>query len=757
MKIEEFRIIHYGPLPDRGKIGLSDFNLIYGINETGKTLTLEALIKLLLGKNIKDFKNIERVEEEVDGYIVIGIEGEKKKLGRNLYLDDIAPISPSECRNIFIIRNSDLSIEPEATFYTEVTNRLTGLQTKRINKLKEKILGISELTPGGDFSNRKEDGHLKTRIENAAKLLKDINLLRGEIKEEGVAELEKNWVNLSDEIKKKEILREKLEEARKRTAYQSTASALGTIEDCRENLKELSAYSEEDLNKWRNAEREIERTKIKSKELKEELKKIEKELTIKKEELKEKKNEFEFAKIKKENIDKIRPLLTGTKDKLTKIQTEVYPIPVKSQYFIIVSVILALSILGLIIKESTLFMVLTITFGLFFLVSAVLQIKNNWDKNLLKKNFSKLKLDLSETGIKGEKIEDLLSEVESFLFKYKQQEEDIKEKEVTLGTSNNKKSEIQEKIIPELEKEKEKNEEIIRKIKSYISADNLKDFDQKLNKKKELEKTIEKEERVLEEILGERNWEEKTEELKSYKDKAKDIEFNEKEYESISKEISRSKEKLGEIEGRVNILSEKLKDKETKANKIFPEENLRCDGSTDLDNIYKKTKEFISNKESAKEDATVALDILQEIANEEKTKIGEQFGKESPVSKYFYETTGGFYKSVEFNEETEKIEVTRSDGSKLPPWKLSGGTYDQLYFSIRLALAEKIFPKEKGFFILDDPFIKASHDRLKVLIKMLKDISERNWQIIYFSAKEEIRETLGKDKNVKLIELESLL
>jgi len=79
-----------------------------------------------------------------------------------------------------------------------------------------------------------------------------------------------------------------------------------------------------------------------------------------------------------------------------------------------------------------------------------------------------------------------------------------------------------------------------------------------------------------------------------------------------------------------------------------------------------------------------------------------------------------------------------------------------LYFSIRLALGEKLLGGEKGFFILDDPFVKASRNRLKVLIKMLKDISKSGWQIIYISAKEEIKETLGKDDEVKLIELESL-
>ncbi len=757
MKIDKFRIVHYGPLPDRGEINLAEFNLIYGVNEAGKTLTLEALIKLLLGKNIRDFKNIDRVEDEVDGYIIINMDGQKNKLGREKQLEKIVPVTPADCRNIFIIRNSDLSIEPEVTFYAEVTNRLTGLQTNRIKNLRKKILEISALTPGGDFSNRKEDGHLKTRVDDATRLLEEISLFKEEIKEKGVDEFEKNLIYLSDEIKKKERLRGKFEEARRRISYQKVVSSLTAIGNYKKSLKELSSYSYEDRNKWREVEREIERATIKVNELREELRKLEKELGNKEEELKNKKNEFEFAREKKEKTDKIRPRLTEMKAKLSEMSNGNHPIFLKSHYFIAVSILLALSISGLIIRESFPFLLLTITFGLFWLVLITSQAKNRRKKFLLERDLKTLKLDLAESGIEGVEFEDLLEEVESFSFKFKRQEEDIKEKEISIRTLANKKKEIKEETVPKLEEEKKKNEEVIREIKAIVSVDKLSDFDEKLNKKKELEKGIAKEETILEQILGKESRSERIKELEVYKDSARDVEFDEKEYEKIVKEISLEKNKFEKIENKIDVLSERMKGIERKTNKILPEENLRCNGSNDLENIYNKIKEFITEKENTKEDATVVMNILEEIANEEKTKIREQFGEKSPVSGYFSEMTGGLYTGVEFNEEPEGIEVTLKNGTKLPSWKLSGGTYDQLYFSIRLALGEKLFPEEKGFFILDDPFTKASHDRLEVLIGMLRKISKKGWQIIYFSAKEEIREILGNDKKVKLIELENIL
>ncbi len=756
MRIEKIHITNYGPLPDRGEIYLSDFNLIYGMNETGKTLTLEALIKLLLGKKVKDFKGINRVDEMVDGYVVVKVENQEKKLGREIHLYDVIPLTARECRNIFVIRNSDLSIESEATFYTEITNRLTGLQTNRIDNVRKKILEISELTPGGDFSNRREDNYLKTKIEDSKSLLEYIKSLKREIEENRIEELEREWVRLFDAIKEKELLRGKLEEARKRLSYERTASALSKVDEARKILEDLTAFREEDFTRWRDAERE---TKMVEKELtkmydvlresKTKIKNIE-------EELKEKEREFQITRNKKEKIDGLKSRLSDIKKQKIEASAE-SPLPLISKpTFFAVSVIFALSILGMILTQMPVFIVMTAVFSVFFFVLLGLKLKSNRNRTLFRKNFSKLKMDLAEIGFRGEEIEELLGEVESFSLKFGEKEGDINIKKVEAGTLSNIIAEIQEQRAPELKGKVERNTEIIKKIKDETFVDSLDKYGENLRKREQLEREIEKEERVLEEILGKENRREKIQELKIFKDKARDVEFNEKEYGILSQEISGSREKLGELEGNLNILSERFKEVEKKANNILSEKDLRCHGSTDLENIENKIEGFIKEKEIAKEDAQISLEILEEITNEEKAKIREQFGPKSPVSKYFSQMTGGLYTSVEFDEKEEKIVVVRKDEKILYPWQLSSGTYDQLYFSIRLSLGEGLFGVEKGFFILDDPFVKASSNRLKVLIKMLKDISESGWQIIYFSAKEEIRKLLSKDKEIKIFKLEKM-
>ena len=124
MKIEEFLISDYGPLPERGRFFLKDFNLIYGENESGKTLTMDAIIKMLVGKGSSNFKYINRVDELPEGYVIIlEDDGKKTKIKGKKTIRDVLDLTFSEFCNLFIIRNSDLEIFKAPDFYNNVTER----------------------------------------------------------------------------------------------------------------------------------------------------------------------------------------------------------------------------------------------------------------------------------------------------------------------------------------------------------------------------------------------------------------------------------------------------------------------------------------------------------------------------------------------------------------------------------------------------------------------------------------------------------
>ena len=161
--------------------------------------------------------------------------------------------------------------------------------------------------------------------------------------------------------------------------------------------------------------------------------------------------------------------------------------------------------------------------------------------------------------------------------------------------------------------------------------------------------------------------------------------------------------------------------------------------------IKTELQRFKQENENNKDNALKVIEIFEEIEREETVKVSELFGSEDPISKYFNEITNGLYEEVFLDQGTMKIQVKRRDGKILTAEKLSGGAYDQLYLSIRLALGEKLLKGKKGFFIMDDPLVKADPDRLQRQIQTLKKIAELGWQVTYFYAKGEIKDALKED------------
>jgi uncharacterized protein YhaN len=111
---------------------------------------------------------------------------------------------------------------------------------------------------------------------------------------------------------------------------------------------------------------------------------------------------------------------------------------------------------------------------------------------------------------------------------------------------------------------------------------------------------------------------------------------------------------------------------------------------------------------------------------------------------------------VEYDPEIGELKVVRPNGEALQAYKLSSGTYDQLYLSTRLSLAQRLLQSETGFLLLDDPFLTSDTKRLSRQLEVLLGLAEAGWQVVYFSVKDEIHKGLKKsikDGRVGLVEL----
>jgi uncharacterized protein YhaN len=77
---------------------------------------------------------------------------------------------------------------------------------------------------------------------------------------------------------------------------------------------------------------------------------------------------------------------------------------------------------------------------------------------------------------------------------------------------------------------------------------------------------------------------------------------------------------------------------------------------------------------------------------------------------------------------------------------LSGGTVDQCYFALRVAIAEAITKKEEIPFFLDDSFVQYDDNRLAGALRILAALSERH-QILLFSCHGR-EETVAKELGI---------
>ena len=775
MKIKEFSITHYGPLPDTGKILLDKFNLFFGKNEDGKTLTIDAFVKLLLGRNMKDFQNINRVDEKPEGYIIIEDDkGKEIKLSRKKDLTKTIGLTTSECRNIFIIRDSDLSITQESEFYTNVTDRLTGLRTKEIFSIKKKLQELGRLTRAesdSDFSDKKEFEYIKSRVNSASGLLGEINTLKDKIKKEKFDLLEEESVKHKEEIEgvKQEVVN--LENARKREKYEKGKESLDKLTVTLEKFKNLEIYNENDMQLWRDYEKDVKNYSEEKKGRLTVLQQNEEEFKETNGKLREAETDFQIFDDKKKKIDnESKPELKNYEIKsgdLTKKERI-------SRYFtsigIISAILLGISLLGVIRNASFPFYILSVSFFILTVISGVVKFQLAKDEAWLAKEFERIKLNLSKYGLDAKDIGEILLKIQKFDEGYDKKNselQDIKRKKENL---EGKIIELRNTAIPNIDKKIKDAGDKIDKIKIKSGEESLGKYTEKIKSKQKLERLIEEQKSVLEshfegnsEKLEESisQWEENIGILAEYKEKSKEIKYSETAVSEFEEKKRGFEKKLEDINDKMESLQKEMEYVQRKVNEILraEEEYLYCKTSVDLEAVKDRLQRFINKNESNKDNALEAIKIFEEIEAEEKEKVSELFGEESSISKYFNEITDGFYKEVTFSQETEGIEVKRMDGEILGAEKLSGGAYDQLYFSIRLALGEKLLKGNKGFFIMDDPFVKADSDRLKRQIDVLKKITKLGWQVLYFSAKGEIYDALKIDienGTVKYIEFQGL-
>ncbi len=231
--------------------------------------------------------------------------------------------------------------------------------------------------------------------------------------------------------------------------------------------------------------------------------------------------------------------------------------------------------------------------------------------------------------------------------------------------------------------------------------------------------------------------------MKEFEDAAKGVDYSKVETNKIVDQIDTLNNEIEELETKLEECYQEISRIAEEANRnLSPEEAFPGKTFEDIELIRREMRVFVKSVEEQANLALAAIRIFEKIEKSEEEKVKDIFGEGDLTSVYFQTITDGAYSSIEYEPSDGELYVLRSSGDRLRAYQLSTGTYDQLYLSTRLSLAQQILQDQRGFLLLDDPFLTSDSKRLPRQLEILEKLSEVGWQVIYFSVKDEIKSFL---------------
>ena len=156
-----------------------------------------------------------------------------------------------------------------------------------------------------------------------------------------------------------------------------------------------------------------------------------------------------------------------------------------------------------------------------------------------------------------------------------------------------------------------------------------------------------------------------------------------------------------------------------------------------------KLQEELKQLENKNNSFNIAKEVLQIAYEKMKNNVTPKFTKN--LSQTINKISNGKYNKVTINDE-EGLMVELENGEYITADRLSIGTIDQLYLSLRLSMAEEI-SEEKMPVILDEAFAYFDDYRLENALKFLVEELEENQIILFTCTKREEEISFLKDSS----------
>jgi uncharacterized protein YhaN len=221
------------------------------------------------------------------------------------------------------------------------------------------------------------------------------------------------------------------------------------------------------------------------------------------------------------------------------------------------------------------------------------------------------------------------------------------------------------------------------------------------------------------------------------------LEKNNKKLEEEINKINIEKNEINNLE-KINFEIQNIENKLN--NKKIELHTLQIDYKSiepKLENLAKIEEKLVNGKEKMvnlkrlEKSMKLAGEILDTSYNKMKNTVTPRFTDK--LSETIQEITEGKYQKVRLNDDTGLV-VELENGNYIPADRLSIGTIDQLYLSLRLAMVEDL-SAEKMPIILDEAFAYYDRERLKNVLKYMTERFNLH-QIMIFTCTEREKEIL---------------
>jgi len=166
-----------------------------------------------------------------------------------------------------------------------------------------------------------------------------------------------------------------------------------------------------------------------------------------------------------------------------------------------------------------------------------------------------------------------------------------------------------------------------------------------------------------------------------------------------------------------------------------------------IDNLHKKRKNTLLEYQDITSEIVGGIaihNVIELLREEEDTKIKNSLESDAVQSPLFEITQR--YNKITFTDDDSMI--ISDDLSDFELSQLSTGALEQVMLALRIGFTSKLMGDNKLFLILDDAFQHSDWDKRLILVDNLVTLAQNDWQIIYFTMDNHIRDIFNEKGGV---------